>query len=77
MFTRGLEYLRMWGIAALALSTFLTGATSAIAQLDEIIVTAQKREQSLQEVPISVQAYNGEFLTNAGVDDLIELQFFI
>ncbi len=76
MLTRGPEYLRRWGFAALALSTSLTGATSAFAQLDEIIVTAQKREQSLQEVPISVQAYNGEFLTNAGVDDLIELQFF-
>ncbi len=76
MLTRGCKNLRRWGVAALTLSTCLTGVTSAFAQLDEIIVTAQKREQSLQDVPISVQAYNSEFLTNAGVDDLIELQFF-
>lgn len=32
----------------------------AYAQLDEIVVTAQKREQSLQEVPISVSALTGD-----------------
>ncbi|MCY4426244.1 MAG: TonB-dependent receptor [Halieaceae bacterium] len=30
------------------------------AQLEEVIVTAQKREQSLQDVPISVQVVSGE-----------------
>jgi iron complex outermembrane receptor protein len=31
----------------------------AFAQLDEITVTAQKREQSLQDVPISISALTG------------------
>jgi iron complex outermembrane receptor protein len=43
----------------LILST-LAVAFPAFAQLDEIVVTAQKREQNLQEVPISVSALTGE-----------------
>ena len=38
----------------------LAVAFPAFAQLDEIVVTAQKREQNLQEVPISVSALIGE-----------------
>jgi len=33
-----------------------------VAGLDEVVVTAQKREQSLQDVPISIQALGGEQL---------------
>ena len=39
------------GIAA------LFTANSAFAQLEEVLVTAQKREQSLQEVPISISTW--------------------
>ena len=42
--------------AAISTATTLT-ATAALAQnatLEEVIVTAQKREQSLQDVPVSV-----------------------
>ena len=45
----------------LILST-LAVAFPAFAQLDEIVVTAQKREQNLQEVPVSVSALTeGQF----------------
>ena len=37
--------------------------------LDEIIVTAQKREQSLQDVPIAITAFVGERLGKSGIDD--------
>jgi iron complex outermembrane receptor protein len=43
----------------LILST-LAVAVPAYAQLEEIIVTAQKREQSLQEVPISISTMTSE-----------------
>ena len=33
--------------------------------IEEVIVTAQKREQSIQDVPISISAFNEEFLNNA------------
>ncbi len=42
-------------------------------QLEEIIVTAQKREQSLQDVPVSVQAISGTALENAGVQEFEDL----
>ncbi len=58
---------------------FITTATSMPAQsqeMDTIIVTAQRREQDIQEVPIAISAFGTEFLENAGVDDALELTFF-
>ncbi len=42
--------------------------------VDEIIVTAQKREQSLQDVPIVVTSLSQEVLEDAGVRDIKDLQ---
>mgnify|MGYP000023501883 CR=1 FL=1 len=41
--------------------------------LEEIVVTAQKREQSLTDVPISVSALSGEKLRDAGIENLSDL----
>lgn len=38
--------------------------------LQEVIVTAQKREEKLQDVPISITAVSGEQLENRGVDSV-------
>lgn len=38
--------------------------------LEEIIVTAQKREESLQDVPISISAFTGESIRSSGVSKL-------
>ncbi|MFK8019664.1 MAG: TonB-dependent receptor [Pseudomonadales bacterium] len=48
----------------------------ALAQgmLEEVIVTAQKREQSLQDVPIAVSAYSGQMLQESGIKDVFDLQ---
>lgn len=54
----------------------ITAAGPAVAQeLEEIVVTAQRREQSLQEVPISLEAISGQDLLDQGyrtMDDLAE-----
>lgn len=42
--------------------------------LEEVIVTAQKREQSLQDVPIAVSAFNAAMLEKTGVRDMFDLQ---
>ena len=54
---------------------FLAAASSAAGAqgIEEIIVTAQKREQSLQDVPISITAFTGEFLEDSGIDTLQQL----
>ncbi len=59
-------------MALVVLSTALISAPAA-AQLDEIIVTAQKREQNLQEVPITISTLTGEqfdLFNVARADDL-------
>jgi len=63
---------RQVSITTISLCT-LAIAVPAYAQLDEIVVTAQKREQSLQEVPISISALKGaqfEIFNVARADDL-------
>jgi iron complex outermembrane receptor protein len=40
---------------------------------DAIVVTAQRREERLQDVPLSITAQTGEQLANAGVDDIRDL----
>ena len=37
--------------------------------LEEVVVTAQRREQSLQEVPVSVTAFTGDTLDNLNITD--------
>ncbi len=44
------------------------------ATIDDIIVTAQKREQNLQDVPIVVTTLSQETLEGAGVRDIKDLQ---
>lgn len=46
----------------LCLPLLLTSQLAQAQVLEEIVVTAQKREQSLQDVPISVSAYDGRKL---------------
>src|SRR5882672_467156 len=48
--------------------------SSARAQeLEEVIVTAERRELSLQQTPISVMAFSGESLDLRGVRDLFDV----
>ena len=47
-----------------------TATTATRAELKEVIVTAQKREQNLQDVPIAVIALSRQQLQDAGVTDI-------
>ncbi len=42
--------------------------------LEEVVVTAQRRDQSLQDVPLSVSAFSADQLSQAGVGTLVDLQ---
>lgn len=66
---------RRCGIAAAII--LATGASQSYAQgLEEVIVTAQKREQGLQDVPISVQAFDATKIDNLGAQDIGDLGIF-
>jgi outer membrane receptor protein involved in Fe transport len=45
--------------------------------LEEIIVTAQQREQSLADVPISVAVVDGEMLKEQAIEKMADLQFSV
>ena len=47
--------------------------TQAQTVLEEVLVIAQKRTQSLQEVPVAVTAFSGEDLEISGIKDVFEL----
>jgi outer membrane receptor protein involved in Fe transport len=68
-------YLRSTVAALLAVSAVPAPAaeTASPASLADVVVTAQKREQNLQDVPISVIALSGDELKAAGVTDIKEL----
>lgn len=68
---------RTLGLSVLMGTILLPAHRAAIAQvLEEVIVTAQRREQSLQEVPISVEAFTGVEIQRQGYRDLKELGTF-
>ncbi len=49
---------------------------AALAQLDEVTVTARRREELLKDVPLSITAVTSETLEQANMDDLTDLQNF-
>ena len=63
-------------LAAMLLSTpaYAQEEASDESGIDEIIVTAQRREENLQDVPISVSAFTAEQLAERGTTDLSRLE---
>jgi iron complex outermembrane recepter protein len=64
--------------SAIALVSAVGLSSTAIAQetaaLEEVIVTAQKRAESIRDVPLAISAYSGEMLQQANVVQLYDLQ---
>ena len=68
--------LRMAPLAAAVAIACAPSITTA-QQLEEVIVTAQKRAESLQDVPISVSAIQGEKLQDAGIANMAALADYV
>ena len=65
------------GTTALLAPGALAQAPATTAGADEIIVTAQKRSQNIQDVPLAVTALSAEALQDKLVDDAADLQFSV
>jgi len=52
----------------------LSLAQKSSLSLEEVIVTAQKRAQSLQNVPIAITAVSQEMMENQNIFDVLDLQ---
>ncbi|MDJ0909072.1 MAG: TonB-dependent receptor [Woeseiaceae bacterium] len=68
---------RRAAIAISVLGAWIALSPAAFAQLEEIVVTAERREESLQDVSISVTAFNEEALALGGIDDVSRLELLV
>ena len=65
-----------WGGAALAADTASAPVSAEAAGIEEVIVTADRRDESVQKVPGTVQAFTGqdlETLNVTNVQDILKL----
>mgnify|MGYP001287895777 FL=1 len=61
---------------AVAMAASMLAADISLAQqgIEEIVVTARKREENLQDVPMAISAFTAEQLQNSQVDNITDLQ---
>ena len=74
LFNRGVLAVILYGMTFAAPVVNAEGNENLI---EEIVVTAQKREQALSDVPLSIQVADGEFLDRNNVQSLRELVNFV
>ncbi len=58
---------------ALAILTASTGAWAENNWIEEVIVTAERRAENLQDVPMSVSAYSGDLVSEAGIKSMEDI----
>jgi outer membrane receptor protein involved in Fe transport len=63
--------------AAVALAIAAVPGTAHSQMLEEVIVTAQKRAESLMDVPLSVSAVSGDKMLEAGIRNLGDLTAYV
>jgi iron complex outermembrane receptor protein len=58
---------------ALSLAIYSYGALGQTPKLEEIIVTATKRAENLQDIPLAVNAFSSDTIHEAGINDTSDL----
>ena len=56
-------------VIAVASALFSSGIMAETRGIEEILVTAQKKSESLQDVPIAITAFSGEDMRQQGIED--------
>ena len=64
-------------LAAATLAFAGTPAWPAAGMIEEVVVTAQKRESSLQDTAIAVSAFDQAALSRENIDDAMDIQFSV
>ncbi len=62
--------LTIAGVAALMSTSAIVPAQAVIS---ELVVTAQKREQNIQDIPLAVSAFDSAFLDNTGYQNIFDI----
>jgi iron complex outermembrane receptor protein len=63
--------------AALAIPSLASAQNGAENLIEEIMVTATKREASIYEVPIAISAFEGDKLAQQGIVDIVDIGKFV
>lgn len=72
---RDREACAAWAAPAIAGSILLSGGAQA--QIEEVTVTAERREASVQDVPVAVTAFSAEAVERLQIDDFEDLSLQI
>jgi iron complex outermembrane receptor protein len=70
---RKIIYSALGAVAALPFASTAIGQTSSGLSLEEVVVTARKREESLQDVPVAISAVTANQLQEKGIDNAVDL----
>ena len=60
-------------IIAVGTAGFAPGIALGQSVLEEVVVTARKREESLQETPVAISAFNNQTLEELGLNNITDL----
>lgn len=78
------SFIKLSTVSGLAILTSMSASGLAHAQsgdsgriFDEIVVTAQKRSENSQDVPIAISAFSGDSLSELGINQSDELGQFV
>jgi len=70
---------RQMGVVATVVSALVGAAQAAAAEtdnLEEIVITAERRETNLQDTPVSIQALSAESMEQKGLADLSDVAMY-
>lgn len=71
--SKAIRFSPLFSTATLALALSATGTQAQQQMLEEVVVTAQKREQSLQDIPLALQALSSDTLKQNGIATLSDI----
>ena len=64
-------------IAAIGVDQAAVAQATSDKVFEEIVVTAQRREQSIYDVPVAISAFSPETIERQGITDLVDLGKFV
>ena len=75
--TQTIAWLSCLGILLGVVQMSAVAAAEPSSLIEEIVVTAKKREQSIYEVPVAISAFSAEKIEKMGISNLVDVGKFV